>query len=327
MRKLLSVLLPFIGLAVFVFILKGIGVDNIVATFRNVDPRSLLIFPIFTVFILLIRGYRWRMLMEVVGIEYPLHKSVLVWSIGFFGAAVTPGKVGDAVRAYYLSRDSGRRFGECFLTVFVDRLMDVVTMLVTGVVTMMLFSFYFIDLPWVTIVIAVAVIFGLIYLVLHRDFMKKTVGPLVRAMAPEKYRELLGEQVDSFYGSLGLYLKQWKVTLFAYLLTLMFWGGVWLLAYACTVVLGLDIPIWFVYLMMPTVTLVELLPISISGLGTRDATVIYFFSILGLASASAVGFSIMYLVAGTYLTALFGFVVWLLRPVHLRGKETTSTPS
>jgi uncharacterized membrane protein YbhN (UPF0104 family) len=67
------------------------------------------------------------------------------------------------------------------------------------------------------------------------------------------------------------------------------------------------------------VTLVELIPFSISGLGTRDATVIYFFGAVGIGSAEAVGFSIVYLLIGTYLTALAGFFLWLRTPVRWSG--------
>ncbi len=45
---------------------------------------------------------------------------------GFSPPSITPGKVGDAVRALYVSRETGRGLGESFLTVFMDRLMDLV---------------------------------------------------------------------------------------------------------------------------------------------------------------------------------------------------------
>ena len=62
---------------------------------------------------------------------------------------------------------------------------------------------------------------------------------------------------------------------------------------------------------------VELIPISVSGLGTRDAAVIYFFSLVGVSSAAAVSFSIGYLIVGTYLTAVVGFFIWLRHPVEV----------
>jgi uncharacterized membrane protein YbhN (UPF0104 family) len=50
-------------------------------------------------------------------------------------------------------------------------------------------------------------------------------------------------------------------------------------------------------------------------MGTREATVIYFFSVVGVGAVDAVGFSLVYVLCGTYLTALAGFVLWLRHPV------------
>jgi uncharacterized membrane protein YbhN (UPF0104 family) len=80
----------------------------------------------------------------------------------------------------------------------------------------------------------------------------------------------------------------------------------------------------YIVLIMPLVTLVELVPFSISGLGTRDATVMYFFAAVGVGSAQAVGFSIAYLLIGTYLTALVGFVLWLRAPIRWRQADSGS---
>jgi len=319
MRKWISFLLPFIGLGIFLLILRGIGVRQILDTFRSIDLPKLLVFPAFTVFILVMRGVRWRYLMRMVGIDYPLWRTTVVWTIGFFGASVTPGKVGDAVRAYYLHKDTGRPFGEAFLTVFIDRLMDVVTMLLLGVITMFIFSFYYIKIPSFWIILGVVVgMLCVFYLLLHRNIMRRLLRPLFHALVPARFKDQLSLTFNTFYDSLAVYVRNWRKTLFAYALAVGFWFGVLCLAATVAWVLEIDVPWYYVFLMMPLVTLVELIPISLSGLGTRDATVIYFFSVIGVGGAEAVGFSILYLFAGTYLTALIGFIAWLRNPVKLR---------
>jgi hypothetical protein len=86
------------------------------------------------------------------------------------------------------------------------------------------------------------------------------------------------------------------------------------MAYAVTWVLGIDVPLRYVALMLPVMTLMEIIPISVSGIGTREAAVVFFFSAVGIGNAQAVAFSIMYLIVGTYLTALVGFGAWLANP-------------
>ena len=318
MKKWVSLLLPLVGLAIFVWIVRGAGVERIVKTFREIDPVRLLVFPLFTVFIVWIRGLRWWLLLRGAGIGYSRWRSSLVWAIGFFAAAITPGKVGDAVRALYVSRETGRGLGSSFLTVFVDRLMDLVTVLVFGLITIVIFSYVYTDMPSIWVIVTASVgLLGLLYLVLHRDLMRKLLGPLFRALTPAKYRPQLTAEVHGFYDALGLYRKQRAATIAAGFLTLLFWAGVVLLAFTVTWVLRIDVSLGYVALMMPMVTLVEIIPISVSGIGTREAAVVFFFSAVNIGNAEAVAFSITYLIVGTYFTALVGFVAWLLNPAKL----------
>jgi len=318
MRKKLSILLPFVGLALFVYIVASTGLDRIAAVFAAADLKLLLLSPLFVLLIILLRGVRWRYLMRAVGIEYSLWRSMTVWTIGFFAASVTPAKAGDALRALYVQEDTGRTFGEAFLTVFIDRLWDLLLVLFLGVVSVLLFSRYYIELPsiWI-IVIATAGIAMCIYLATNRKLMRRMLKPVFGMLVPKKYKEMFSLNFHTFYDSLDVCIRKPGVMAVAFLLTVVVWALVFALAWYITVVFGIDIDPRYMFLIMPIVTLVELLPISISGLGTRDATVIYFFSVIGVSSAAAVGFSIGYLLIGTYLTALTGFILWIRNPIKL----------
>jgi uncharacterized protein (TIRG00374 family) len=319
MRKKLSFILPFFGLALFVFIVVNTGVGKIAGVFKSANLTMLLLSPLFVAFIILLRGLRWRVLMRVVGINYSLWKSASVWTIGFFAASVTPAKAGDVLRAVYLKDDTGRTFGEAFLTVFIDRLLDLLFVLALGVVSVLLFSRFYIELPSIWIVVLASLGVGVcIYLAMRRSLMRRLFKPIFNLLVPKKYKDMFSLNFHTFYDSLALYGRARGAMVVASLLTVAVWALVFALAWYVTRMFGLGVEPAYVFLIMPIVTLVELLPISISGLGTRDATVIYFFSVVGASSAAAVGFSIGYLLIGTYLTALVGFVVWLRHPVKLK---------
>jgi uncharacterized protein (TIRG00374 family) len=149
--------------------------------------------------------------------------------------------------------------------------------------------------------------------------MRKFMGPVVRFLTPPRFRSQLSAQAGLFYDGLARYGTHWRQTALAGALTFAFWAGIVFLAFTVTRVLAIDVSSGFVALMMPIVTLVEIIPISVSGIGTREAAVIFFFSAVGIGSAEAVAFSIMYLIAGTYLTALVGFAAWLANPAKLGG--------
>lgn len=320
MQRWASILLPFIGLALFAGIIAATGPARIAAVLATVHAGRLAYFPLLLVALLALRGLRWWYLLRVAGIPYRPRRAAVVWVIGFFASAVTPGKVGDAVRAVYVRDETDTSFGEAFGTVFVDRLWDLVVVLVAGVVAVLVFSHYYIRLPSIWIVLAGAAgLVALLYLMLNRRLVRALLRPIFGALVPARYKERFSLTFHSFYDSLAGYVRRPLDIVVVGGLTLAYWAVVCVLGWYVTRVLAIHVAPLYVVLIMPIITLVELLPVTVSGLGTREATVIYFFSVIGLSSAEAVGFSIAYLVLGTYVTALLGFLLWLRNPVRLAG--------
>jgi uncharacterized protein (TIRG00374 family) len=317
MRKNLSIILPCTGLALFGYIVWSTGPRNIADVIRNANPRLALVAVALVVVILVLRGVRWRLLLRIAGIDYPLWRATAVWAIGFSAASVTPAKAGDAIRAFYVQGHTGRSFGEAFFTVFVERLYDLAFVLALGVVSVFVFSHYFTELPSVWIVLmSVVVLVVCIYLALNRRLMRKLLKPAFDVIVPRRYRNMVTINVNSFYDSMASYGKARGVLAASAVLTVVVWALIFTLAWCVTAVLGIGVPVQYMFLIMPVVTLVEVLPVSIGGLGTRDATVIYFFSVLGIPGAAGVAFSLGYLLIGTYLTALLGFILWLRYPLR-----------
>jgi hypothetical protein len=322
MKRWISFILPFVGLALFVVIVYRTGWDRILDTLRDTHTGMLPYAVVLLGAIVLLRGWRWQLLMRPIGIEYPLRRCAVVWMIGFFASAVTPAKVGDAVRALYVRGETDSSFGQAFVSVFMDRLYDLLTILVAGIVTVLLFSHYYIKMPsiWVLIAGALALI-GAVFLVTRRSLVQRALRPLFNLLVPARYKERFSLNFHSFYDALQLYRRRPMHMVGIFFLTLIYWALVFTLAVYVTRLLGIDVGAGYVVLIMPIVTLVELIPISVSGLGTRDATVIYFFSLVGVAGAQGVGFSLVYVLIGTYLIAALGFVFWLRNPVGLDGGD------
>ena len=66
--------------------------------------------------------------------------------------------------------------------------------------------------------------------------------------------------------------------------------------------------------------LIGLIPISISGLGTRDATLIYLFSLIGLKPELAVGYSFLIFVTFFIFNGIIGSVAWWIKPLPIAEK-------
>ncbi len=317
MKKALSILMPLVGLSIFAWIVLRTGPDRILAILAAMDRGMLVWAPLLIAAIAVARGLRWWYVMRCVGIDYGIRRSTAVWMIGFFGSAVTPAKAGDAIRAVYVRNDTGRSMGEALLTVFVDRLWDLGFILMAGIVSAVIFSRRYIAIPSAPLLLAGVVLIAVAAIVMtRRNVVRAVLKPLFALLVPERQREGLSANFHTFYDALRVYGSDRRRALAMAGLTLLGWTLIFLLGVYVARLLRIPVDPAYIVLIMPIVTLVELIPFSVSGLGTRDATVMYFFSAVGIGSAEAVGFSISYVLLGTYLTALSGFALWLRSPIR-----------
>jgi uncharacterized protein (TIRG00374 family) len=320
MKKFLTALMPLAGLSVFAFIVYRTGPDRIMATLSAIAWKDLVWAPLLVVAIMLVRGARWHYVIRSIGIEYGVARSATVWAIGFFASSVTPAKAGDVVRAVYLRNDTGRSLGETFLTVFVDRLWDLGFILAAGTVSAFVFSARYIRLPSAPLIAGGVTVLGVCAIIATRRTLVRTLlRPVVSVMIPHRFRDGLSSNFNTFYDALRVHASRPARNFVMAGYTLVCWALIFVLAVYISRILSLPVRPAYIVLIMPVVTLVELIPFSIAGLGTREATVIYFFSVVGAGAAEAVGFSIVYVLIGTYLTALGGFILWLRHPVRWRA--------
>ena len=68
----------------------------------------------------------------------------------------------------------------------------------------------------------------------------------------------------------------------------------------------------------------NLLPISVSGLGTRDAILIYYFSMYGVESELAISLSFLLLV-NVFIQALAGSLLFIFMPPGIKLQQILQT--
>ena len=124
-------LLVFLAVAIFV----GLAAYG---DFRNVGQR-IVSFPFIylsaaialAVLNFLFRFLRWSYYLKILKIDVPLKLSFLVFFSGL-ALSITPGKVGELVKAYFLNSRTGVRMASSIPAVLMERLTDVVAVVVLG---------------------------------------------------------------------------------------------------------------------------------------------------------------------------------------------------
>jgi glycosyltransferase 2 family protein len=236
---------------------------------------------------------RWRLFARALRFENGLRQMTGYYFIGMFFNLVLPTSVGgDVIRAWYLDGKSERKLA-AFASVFLDRLNGLMV-LVAMACTAVLFSPLALPawIPWSVAGIAGSGLLGLAALPLA---LRSGLLPAHRKRQLQTMLQLLREPKTLLLTTgLSLFVQGASVAI------------VWLIG------AGLHAPIPGVYywIMVPMVSLLTLLPVSVNGMGVREGGVVLFLAPLGVNQGTALTLSFLWFLVYA-AGSLMGGVVYL----------------
>lgn len=307
--------LRWLGLLLLVFLLWNLDINRVLTILQNSQGPLIVVAIAFNLPIVMVKAFRWRLLMQSQHINYPFEKAVLAYFSGLYIGLLTPGRLGEFLKAFYVSRDKDVPIGKAVSSTLADRLFDLLALVTVGclalIATVSLQSWQ----VWLSIMGVIAGgVAGLSLLITARGFglVRHTAGTLL----PKSFAVRLfepGSLLTEMHAGLrqispGTLLLSLGLTVGAYLI---FFGQCYLLA------LALYLPIGFVdtSYTVSLGSLITLLPLSISGLGTREAVMIAYLGGLDVNPEAAFGFSLLVFVTFYLAGGLMGAVAWWIRPV------------
>jgi uncharacterized protein (TIRG00374 family) len=113
----------------------------------------------------------------------------------------------------------------------------------------------------------------------------------------------------------GLRQLNWKASMTAIGLTVIAFALLIWQSYLLSIALQMHIGLLTVSYAMSIGSLVTLVPISISGLGTREASMILYLGNMGVPHETAMAFSLLVFVVGYIGSGVIGAVAWWLKPI------------
>lgn len=144
-------------------IIIGIGILALLLYFSNIkEIISFLskIHPIWIIFAILVyninwllRGYRWRLILDSMGYKIKLKDSISLTVLGNFANLVTPAKIGDAVRALVLKRKDSVALSKGLSSIVIDRASDFFGVVVLTYLSFVLISTNLLLPDWIKLLI------------------------------------------------------------------------------------------------------------------------------------------------------------------------------
>jgi uncharacterized membrane protein YbhN (UPF0104 family) len=244
--------------------------------------------------------FKWWLLNRAQGLDTPFSRLLDVYFIGaFFNMFLPTGFGGDAVRAYELSRLSGRA-GTSLASVAVDRFTSLYALLLSAAGALILAEPAWRVVPVGAVLALVAMGAVAMGVMLRGDWLSALGRWRALARWPRVGAALMqmSEAMTALRGAGGVLAAAIAISLAYQLLAV-------LLHYVFMVALGLPVPFVYAAVFLPILTLAANLPVSINGLGVREGGFAYFLGRLGIGAGEAVSVGLLSL-GMLLLSAIWG---------------------
>ncbi len=306
-----------ISLAGLYFAFRGVEFEELLGAITRVNGFYIFASIFLMVFSVVLRALRWRLILGPLQ-NISFHPLFGATMIGYFGNSVLPFRLGELLRAYSLSRTKPISASEAFGTIVLERVLDMIGVLVVMVFFFVLYPFP----PWLKLSGLVAgfgtgiLILVLIGLALAQSEIKNKIFSWKIFQNPigQKFRKVLENLVT------GLVAIKSTKHLFAIIFHTIV---MWVVYYACTylVVLSINVPVdWIaVGVTLVATTLAITIPAAPGYIGTYHATaVLVMVELFGVQLADAQAFAVLVHAIGFVPFAIIGFGYFLTSSVKLK---------
>jgi len=310
--------LNFIGLLLFAVILYKIDYGQIVKYLRDADYRYLfLAYPLILINIFL-KAVRWNLLMRSQGTRIPVLETFYVYLWAFYFGTVTPGRIGEVSKAIYF-QDRFDNIGRSFVSVFVDRAYDVGIRLALLFILYPLYSNLF-DFNYIGFLLLFIIAISGIVLLIKMKSIRNIVAKFSKFVLPKKYYPVISKNISGFVNDTVMMITGVKPVAKSVLLTLPSFLCYCLVAFLILKSFSIEMDFTYIIFCLVVSSFSVMVPISISGLGVREAVMIYLFSSIGLGKEAAVLFSLSIFMLSPVL-GLHGWIINLVMMVGSRFKK------
>jgi uncharacterized protein (TIRG00374 family) len=220
-----------------------------------------------------------------------------------FISFITPGRVGELAKAYFLSKYHNASLKKLVAGNLLDKVFDVYTLLgiaIAGLIVIKPFGEN--NIPVLILLLLVSAM-PLIFLIKAvRGILSDVLGYIQKNIFKS---DTWKHQINSFFFEIGCLLNRqivfgFVITLFAYSF---FFGSCYFLGLSLTIPLSILKITFFI----ACANILSFIPISVAGIGTREATLVYLFSQANLSSETAFAFSTLVFTFTYLIFGLIGF--------------------
>lgn len=283
-----TLLVIFVTLIIFYLIFTKIDFYSVVEVLSHANIFYLLIGLLLLVISMLIIAKRWQMLLKTMSHNFQYKECFNLIMAAFPLTSITPSKSGDIIKAYYLKDKipASKTVG----SVITERMFDVLTLMSFALIGMIFCKEY--ELAGIALVILICLI--AIFLLARAGFDFRLP---IKSPWNEKFQNIIL--------STKLLTKDKKAFSIILSYSLLIWFTSMLQILIFFYALEISVSLVFTMANIPIAIFIGLIPVTLGGMGTRDAAIIFLFSGYGTPS-QLLGVGILFSVFRYWLLSLIG---------------------
>lgn len=287
--------------------------------FVKVVSKANILFILISVFWLVLdrffMSYRWNILLTAKKINIPFSQIVKIYFLGSFAGNFLPSSMApDAVRTYYASRyHSG--IADILSSVLVDRILGVFSLTVIAIISLLLIFLGGGDINIKSFLAMISILIIIAAMVFFEKIMKRVdINRVINYLSLSK-DNIFVKNIENVYRSCNEYKNNHSVLIKALLVSFFIQILSIFVIYLLSLSVHVNVSITPLFLFVPLINILIMLPVSIGGIGLQEGAFIYFFSRAGVTAQEALTVALLFR-GITILVSLPGGVLYVTEDIN-----------
>ena len=298
LNKLAPIIRGVVSIALILGVILSMDSSELLDTLFSVSLTTVCALTLIDVVLRVLSAYRWQVLIAATSTATSLRDTTrITFTSSFLGQAL-PGVIGvEALRIFSLSKATGDTAG-AFASVVADRVFGLASLAIVILVGLAIGPDDLQSLILKPLLFAVGLlVFGVLLVTVP------TLRSSAQRIIPRVLLDRIQAWIDKVYECFDHYRSRPILIALSLLLATIFQFGRVLLFFAAALLIGGSADLIYFVAIVPIVMFAALLPISIAGLGVREAGLVYLLSAFSVMdSAPAFTISILVFVSGVLST-------------------------
>jgi hypothetical protein len=283
---------------------------NLILLFTEIkDLKYIYIDLLIPILIQFISANRWKLFLKQLGIEESIWSLIKINCVSIFQGLILPSSQGyDMLRIYKIEKRHPNNRGGAGSTIIIERVIGLIVLCSLSLG----FSIFSKDLTnQKQVVLIIGMITVALYIVIFLLLNKKLHTYISTKSFHNKYLQKGFGYLDKTYKAIA-YFPYHKVLISSVILILTFQLATIVSVYLIFKAYGFDLPLYQHISLYPIISILSMIPITISGFGIREGFFVYFYSQLGVSADVAIGVSLLNYMIIVLTPAFIGCLFYLV---------------